>query len=181
MGKEDLAVTYEFEKMQIKTSADYIFQLVKDRRLTDIYHSHDFYELIFFVLGSGIQQINGRERVCEKNTVVLLRPGDEHCFTAQSEDITVLSLSVKKEEFELFSSVYDPFLLSDIQKKEDAPSFISSCSFMSDALGSDSGQVATEYDCKFLLSGFLKSYIDCESTQRWIPAFPLCLAVRSLK
>ena len=98
-----MAVLYEFENSNYGRQQNYIFQCVKGRKLTDIYHSHDFYELIWFLRGSGTQLLNEEELVCTQNEMVMLRPGDRHCFIDQSEDIEIVSLSVKKEEFELFT------------------------------------------------------------------------------
>ena len=40
------SVLYEFKNLSLEGRKSYIFQFVKGRKLTDVYHSHDFYEII---------------------------------------------------------------------------------------------------------------------------------------
>ena len=100
------SVFYEFQELCHGNGKNYIFQFIKERRLTAVYHSHDFYELICFLRGDGIEIVNGERVACGEKTAMLLGPGDKHCFVSQSEDIEVVSLSVKKEEFEVFMRLY---------------------------------------------------------------------------
>lgn len=102
----DLTV-YEFNNIKCDTEAGYIFQTVKDRKLSDIYHSHDFYEWIVILEGNCTQIINETQVHAPKNTCILLCPGDRHKFINQSEDINVISLSVKKEEINRFAVAFD--------------------------------------------------------------------------
>lgn len=48
-----LETVYEFKDIYNRTQSNYIFQYVKNRKLTEIYHSHDFYEIIYFFAGQG--------------------------------------------------------------------------------------------------------------------------------
>lgn len=144
------AVHYEFDKIQEERS--YILQQVQGRKLTDIYHSHDFYEWNIVREGSCTQLINEKDYPLEKNDVVLFRPGDRHMFISQSEGVELWSLSVKKEEFEILSNAYYPALKEEINAADTPPVFRQS------GVPMQSGQ--GEYDCKLLLFSLLKMYID---------------------
>jgi AraC-like DNA-binding protein len=99
-------VEYKFNTLCHESENNYIFQLVTGRRLTSVYHSHDFYELICFLRGEGTQIVNDEKILAKEKTVMILTPGNTHCFVSQSDDIVLLSLSVRREEFHLLSSVY---------------------------------------------------------------------------
>lgn len=156
------AVLYEFGNFDLEGRKNYIFQFVKGRKLTDIYHSHDFYELILTTRGSGVQLINERKETNTENEIIILRPSDRHCFISQSEDIEIVSLSVKKEEFEKFANAYDPLLLKHING-DISPVRISSQPESVLSGYSIEAQIMTEYDCKLLLSFFLNAYISKSS------------------
>lgn len=99
-------IEYQFENVKRSTESKYIFQTVKNRKLSEIYHSHDFYEWIVVVEGSCTQIINEKKIHIDKNVCVLLCPGDRHKYICQSADVNVLSISVEKEEFERFVDVF---------------------------------------------------------------------------
>ena len=103
------SVLYDFDTIVHGEQKNSIFQFVKKRKLTNTYHSHNFYELICFLRGRGTQIVNDKEILAEEKTVMLLCPGDEHCFLEQSEDIEIISLSVRREHFELVSGTYGLF------------------------------------------------------------------------
>ncbi len=172
------AVLYEFERMQMKKQGNYIFQYVKNRKLTNVYHAHDFYEMVYFLKGSAVQKINGHERVCGENTFVLLRPGDRHCFLSQTSEVSLVSFLAKKQEFELFANAYMPDLVSQICKDEHPRQCENKSLFSLLHSGIlDAGFVFNEYDCKFLLNWFLRSYIDdCEKKNIKIPQILLYAA-----
>lgn len=155
-----MSVFYEFDKVKLKKHQNYIFQLVKDRKMTDIDHSHDFYECQYVVEGNAVQHLNGNNRKIEKGTAMILRPNDRHSFVKQSKDVAVLSLSVKKEEFEAFSNAYAPQLLACIQSGEDPKPFSFQRILSLDVFQKEDGNNVTEFDCKLLLSALLKEYID---------------------
>ena len=56
------SVLYEFDTIVHGENKNNIFQFVKDRKLTNVYHSHDFYELICFLQGRGTQIVNDEDR-----------------------------------------------------------------------------------------------------------------------
>ena len=139
--------------------------------MTNIYHSHDFYEVICFLRGEGLQTLNETQLKSKENDVVILRPCDRHSFFSQTNDIEMVSLSIKKEEFELFSVAYDPHLLNVINNSP-CPITFSSSLFELRNFCENTKRSITEYDCKFLLSYFLNMYIsetDCLTHNSEIP------------
>ncbi len=175
-------MAYDFQNSSYGVPQNYIFQFVKDRKLTAVYHLHDFYELIWFLKGSGTQLLNEKEVFCTKNEIVMLRPGDRHCFTDQSEDIEIISLSVKKEEFELFSRAYSPFLLKHIDRASAPIRFNSLRALMIDIFFKTPQEI-TDYDCKLLLSCFLNTYITATDFLKRDSSLPrmLVLAIEEMK
>ena len=153
-------VLYEFDKIDFQKRGSYVFQLINSRKLTDICHAHDFFELIWLVRGSAVQRVNGEEKLCEEGNVCLLRPQDSHCFAGQTDELIVVSLSVERREFELFCNMYHARLAEEILKGEQPVCFEFDRSAMIDLPGERNDWVFTEYDCKFLLSCLLKSCID---------------------
>ena len=99
-------INYEFKKIQNYEKTNYIFQLINNRKLSGIYHSHDFYEIIYFLQGETAQFINEKTHICVANQMIVLRPNDKHCFIKQSNDVALFSLSVEKDEFEAIASIY---------------------------------------------------------------------------
>lgn len=166
---------YEFDRIVHGEQRSYIFQFVKGRRLTNVYHSHDFYELICFLRGKGTQVINDKSIRAEEKTVMLLCPGDAHCFVEQSEDIEIISLSVKRAHFELLSTAYGlppgqlslSFSFPQISKLYDI------CR---------EGRPASECDCTLMLSTLLHAYMQTK-VQSHHASIPLGLlsAVEEMK
>lgn len=74
--------------------SEYLLQTVRNRKLTSIYHSHDFYELVAVVGGSCENYINGKSRTQKTGELVVLTPKDSHMFLGQSDDLELFSLSV---------------------------------------------------------------------------------------
>ena len=99
-------IIYEFDAISKPQSngntvkQHFILQNIEKRRLTNIYHSHDFYEFIIMLRGNGIAFINGREYTLVKDDVVFMSPEDSHCFLGQSEDLHIISFSVKGSEID---------------------------------------------------------------------------------
>ena len=146
------SVLYEFDTIVHGEQKNSIFQFIKGRKLSNIYHSHDFYEFVCFLNGSGTQIVNDKKITSEAKTVMLLSPGDKHCFVEQSEDVEIISLSVKSDHFERLSSVYGAsfecfpvcFAFSRIFKLYDI--YIEN-------------RMASENDCTLILSMLLHAYI----------------------
>ncbi len=153
-----MSLVYKFDAL--RSSGAYIYQTVSRRRLSDVCHSHDFYEWIVISGGWCVQRINGREQAMSKDDVLLLLPGDTHVFVSQSEDVRVLCLSVRREEQERLSRVYD------FAPRQGAVfSGAQACERLS-ALCPDRGGVLNERECRFLLTVLFKlheeAFGECE-------------------
>ena len=158
-GRALNSVEYKFHTICHESEKSYIFQFVKGRKLTGIYHSHDFYELICFLRGEGRQILNDKEVLAKEKTVVLLCPGDKHCFVDQSDDIEIISLSVSCEEFEALAGIYGiscrPSLLSF-----DFPRISRLYDIYRES------RAAGEADCKLILSTLLHAYLHTKEGAR---------------
>ena len=176
------SVTYEFRTLCHSKENNYIFQFVKNRKLTAIYHSHNFYELIYFVRGSGTQIINDKETVSQEKDVLLLRPGDSHCFVEQSKDIEIISLSISVEEFEKLSFVFEPSLKTRLYDSAFPISFqFFGISWLYDICKET--YTVSENDCRLLLSTFFHAYIDFADNFSRQTELPICLldAINEMK
>ena len=96
---------YTFDMYELGSSS-YIFQTVKDRPLSNLYHSHDFYEFIVILEGECLQIVNEEEMLCSKGEMIILCPEDRHKFISQSADLNLLAISVKNEEVKAFERVF---------------------------------------------------------------------------
>ncbi len=102
-----MSVKYEFDSvLPLSRRKNYIFQEVSKRKLTDIYHSHDFFEIIMVDRGECTKLINGKNFEATHGTIIFLRPGDCHSFIGQSDDIHITCLSVREEEATRVASIY---------------------------------------------------------------------------
>lgn len=154
-------VEYEFNTLCHGNENNYIFQFVKGRRLTGIYHSHDFYEAICFLRGEGKQIINGEDVSTKEKSVILLSPGDKHCFTEQSDDIEIISLSVRREEFELLSNIYGA-VLEKHPVTFDFPRVVMFYDIYRE------NRLVSEADCKLLLSALLHAYVQTNDSSNYV-------------
>ena len=151
-------VRYEFELLK-GADEDYILQFVKDRQLSTVYHSHDFYEIMCVVKGWATEMLDGECVTCRVNSVVLMRPGDCHSFVSQSEDVVIVSLSVRRGEFEHFANAYDPLILRSIVGICKPICYDVRSQTMLKSI-TEAGQGVTKYDCKYILSAFLYELLE---------------------
>lgn len=91
----------------IPVEADgFIYSHAHNRKLNPEQHCHDFFEIIFIFNGSGEHWVNGRTQWVEFGDVTVLRPGDEHLFTAQTEELELFSISAIPEKIHPFLEAY---------------------------------------------------------------------------
>ena len=150
---------YLFDEVVSGRRSDYYFQSVKNRRLTDILHSHDFYEMIYFQRGGGVTLINGETVTVGEGSLIVLRPGDSHCFLSQSDSVRVVSASVREEEFRRISAVFDEGLSGRIDA-EPTPPILHAGSLS--AGGYEARGSADERAEKLWLCEALKLYLDAK-------------------
>lgn len=108
---------YIFEQLSTEKNGSYIFQMVTNRRLTDVYHSHDFYEVIMVLDGECEHMVNQTVFLQPANEVVFLRPGEKHKFVKQIASTKVLTLSVKKEEMQNLARAIDLELIERLDSE----------------------------------------------------------------
>lgn len=161
------SLVYEFDKFQCQTDENYIFQLVQGRKLSDIYHSHDFYEVHFILDGNCTAIINEKEISLDQHNFFILRPNDRHLFNDQSEQLQLLGLSVKKTEFEMLANVYNPSLLNAITQPLD-PLIIKACpkAPVTNLIADISDVANGDCDYKLLLFCLMKLYLEAVPQQK---------------
>lgn len=111
----------------------------------------------------------------------ILRPEDKHCFTSQSEDVTLVSISVQRDEFENIAVMYGKKILNQIITGT-SPVFLKNCSLLNYSLF-DYEKMANnlnDYDYKFLISTILHYYTQNIELKSVVPA-SLYFAVNEMK
>ncbi len=119
----DNFLKYTFSKTVKIQGSKYIYQYVKNRKLTDVPHYHDFYELCFVIRGSCTEVHNGRCAVINENSISVSVPGDFHYFREQSENLIFVCLSVEKDEFLKMANAVSPDVIDYIEKYGSKRSF----------------------------------------------------------
>ncbi len=166
-------VNYTFEALTKNGDTKYIFQSIEKRKLSDVYHSHDFYEFLIILEGSCRQVINGSETETSKNTCLLLCPGEAHKVVSQTEDVKLIAISVKSEELRSFENAFGlkntpltsfSVKLSDRQMRP-----------LKELYGATS-----EYEHKLFLANLIKIYTDLCLKKENIPS-ALQRAVRDMR
>ena len=66
------SVLYEFDSLPLCRLQSYVFQRVTDRRLTPIYHAHDFYECLFITEGSLTNVINKHKETMDLGDLMII-------------------------------------------------------------------------------------------------------------
>ena len=70
------------------------------------YHSHDYAELFWVENGEGVHHINGNKIVIKANDMVLIRPGDQHTFSSNGKNLTIVNIAFPKETLDYFHGRY---------------------------------------------------------------------------
>ena len=166
-------ITYNFDKIVKSGDSKYIFQSIENRKLSDIYLSHDFYEFIVVLEGSCRHVINGVEKEADKNTCILLCPGDAHKITAQSDDVKIIAISVKNDELRAFEQAFG-------LKSTPLTSFSVKLSDRKLCYLKEFYGVTGEYEYKLFLANLIKIYADLCVKKENIPS-ALKMAVRDMK
>ena len=98
----------------------FYFQLTLGRKLMDLEHYHNYYELICVLSGSCIHSVNGSASRQYPGEVRLLRPGDTHCFLSQERDTSLLSISFYRSIADAFFQAY---MIDGIDELTEPPFF----------------------------------------------------------
>ena len=122
METENIAL-FEASNFTELRETNYILQRTNGRKLLSSPHRHDFYEIIYMIAGTCTQVINEESITFTRNKAVILRPGDIHAFSSQSEHADLLALSVCGEEMDKFISAYGDGLKEKLYDADSAPVF----------------------------------------------------------
>lgn len=102
--------------MQVLKSADlfgeiyhshYRHTVVRRRLLSDRRHAHEFYEMVLVVSGGTLHTLNGTLSRLTAGDLVVMKPGDWHCFSENSRAEELLSLQIEPGEMARFLAAYD--------------------------------------------------------------------------
>lgn len=100
------ALKYCFEELMKIKDNKYILQIISNKKLSKVYHYHDFYEIILILKGSTVHTVNKIKRTMNIGDCVIILPGDAHCFESQSDSLELIGLSVSFDEFVKFSESF---------------------------------------------------------------------------
>lgn len=151
------SILYRFQTLNKNTC--FLYQFIHDRKLTDIYHSHDFFEIVILISGNFNHYINGKKYFSKEGSVTILKPDDSHCFLSQSSEIITISLSVEAAEALRFLHLFN--LTQSITDSKDAIVF--QVDNLTQKLNFNTQETSAdlpEYQLKYLLCTVLKLYLD---------------------
>lgn len=151
--------TYSFQQIKLQSKSNYIFQYVKNRTLSSVYHAHDFYEIIYCLQGEVWQTVNRSDYNMRQHGVLLLRPGDCHCFIGQSDGAEILCLSVCKAEFEQLCKAFSPDLMGQLHRNAPAVQNMPPFWPYNETDFKSLTEIPAEQDFKLLLCCFLRFYM----------------------
>ena len=70
------------------------------------YHSHDYAELFWVENGEGTHHVNGHKVELKANDMVLIRPEDQHTFSSNGKNLTIVNIAFPKDTLEYFHDRY---------------------------------------------------------------------------
>lgn len=93
-------------KSMLSNEIKYIFQAADNHIFTSKLHSHTFYEFIYILKGVCTHFCDGNTYEMQSGDFILLSPGNQHCFLSQSKSISLLCISIAKDEFQKYKLLY---------------------------------------------------------------------------
>lgn len=69
-------------------------------------HKHDYAEVFWVESGKGVHLINGKKKRLEPGDLIMIRPSDEHTFTALKGGVVLMNLAFGVETLEFFKNRY---------------------------------------------------------------------------
>ena len=85
---------------------DFIYSHALNRKLNPEEHSHEFFEIIYLFSGDAEHRVNGKMMHVNTGDITILRPGDSHLFTEQTEQLELYSISAVPQEIHNFLLAY---------------------------------------------------------------------------
>ena len=96
-------VTIRKEKYLIDIESGLTFTCIKNSYSK--MHSHDFFEVCLIISGEICHILNGKEQHLSEGYVILIKPGDVHCFyKPQEHSLTMINFMISKK---IFSNLID--------------------------------------------------------------------------
>lgn len=96
----------DIDKIHGFRETGYYFQKTNGRPLSNLLHSHTFYEFLYIASGSCTHYADGTQQKLHAGNLIVLTPHSQHRFLSQSENADVIALSVVCEEVDNFFSLY---------------------------------------------------------------------------
>ena len=142
----------------------YIFQRVDKTSMKGKKHTHMFYEIIYILSGECEHFVNNEIYSMKQNSLLILYPGDYHCFVDTMENTSVLCISIAKDEFQKYENLYGSFVKKPVVSlKNNNTDFI--CKLLNDT------DPASDNDIRILCSFLLGLYTSvCNPSRKDIPA-----------
>lgn len=97
---------YKSDEWITSHGVPFIYSHAYNRPLSKISHCHDFYEVIYIFTGNAKHCINGKSYEMNEGDIAFLRPMEQHCFSGQSEELELFSISVTVEEMDRLLNAY---------------------------------------------------------------------------
>lgn len=135
-------------------NSNYIFQYITKRKLSAVYHSHDFYECMIILEGKCTQNINERKYSLKKDNIILLSPLDYHSIISQTDDVTIICLSIKEEEFNKLSYIYN------FKPRDEKVLYSKEISEKISTVFPDLKNLSLDYNFKLLIAMIIKEFND---------------------
>ncbi len=93
-------IRYTIEQFHNFKETDYYFQLTNGRKLSSVFHSHAFYEIVVMISGSVVQVLDGKDQLLQAGECVILSPANSHTFHSQEENTNIFCVSVSQKKYE---------------------------------------------------------------------------------
>jgi len=160
----------EYRVEDLFNGRNYIFQITAGRKLSDIRHSHNFYEIMLLLSGECTHVIEDKKYKMKRGSFVFMLPGENHFFENQAQDTNILGLSVTVNEFEKFVIAYGKEFLAEIKREKKVYDYGDEIAEIYKRTAVYTGGEYPEYECKILLGLFIKQLIEVDKNTYTLPA-----------
>lgn len=100
---------FVFENLPFnKVGNKFVWRCVFGRPFSNVYHSHDFYEIMLVLKGKISHMRNNITEEFALGDGAVLTPADLHKFLGQTEDALLLTAAIEKDEFLACLSYFSP-------------------------------------------------------------------------
>ena len=88
----------------VDTATGFRYRVVESSKETFVYHYHNYYEIFVTMDDINNYFINGKFIKLDKNSIVFIRPKDEHLFSYNGEDFTFVNIAFNAETYRLLDA-----------------------------------------------------------------------------